>query len=43
MKEIIAVFRTLGIDESDIQTDYIRVAIAYANQGRRPPSITTPP
>src|SRR5215468_3880528 len=34
VKKIIAAFRKLGIDESDIQTDYIRVEIAYANEGR---------
>ena len=34
VKKIIAAFRTLGVDESDIQTDYIRVEIAYADQGR---------
>lgn len=34
VKKVIAAFRALGIDESDIQTDFIRVEIAYADQGR---------
>jgi uncharacterized protein len=34
VKKMIAAFRALGVDESDIQTDFIRVEIAYADQGR---------
>jgi len=34
VKKMIAAFRALGVDESDIQTDFIRVEIVYADQGR---------
>jgi len=34
VKRMIAAIRALGVDESDIQTDFIRVEIAYADQGR---------
>jgi len=34
VKKVIAAFRAMGVDESDIQTDFIRVEIAYADQGR---------
>jgi uncharacterized protein len=34
VKKMIAAFRALGVDETDIQTDFIRVEIAYADQGR---------
>jgi uncharacterized protein len=34
VKKMIAAFRALGVDESDIQMDFIRVEIAYADQGR---------
>lgn len=34
VKKMIAAFRALGVDESDIQTDFIRVEIGYADLGR---------
>ena len=34
VKRVMAAFHSLGVDQSDIQTDFIRVEIAYADQGR---------
>jgi uncharacterized protein len=34
VKKMIAAFRSLGVEESDLQTDFIRVEIAYADEGR---------